>query len=136
MLSRTHGFLLLALFAAPLFAADSTCGDRGGDERKLAYVEERNIERRDAPVLQLLPRCRFRWQGDTGTFKYDQQNDTLQFEHVRLPWGQAAVLHRDTDIVFLDDDTGGGRTALKLRQRRWSTWCSICPLWPVCASEE
>lgn len=125
--------VLLLLTTARAIYSQTACGDRGDSKRRLVYVQEGQEANEDAPVLKLLPRCRFMWQQHEGTYSYcndcnNGEADLLLFEHATLPWGQAAVLQRDTDLVFAHQVHGQTViTTLKLR-RGWS----LCPLWPIC----
>ena len=123
---------VLLLFATTIYA-EGRCGDRGNNKRRLIYVQQGQEENEDAPVLKLLPGCHFSWQNHDGTYAYcsdcnNRDTDILIFEHVTLPWGQTAVLQRDTDLVFAHK-VRGQTIITTLRMRRgWS----LCPLWPIC----
>jgi hypothetical protein len=123
--------LVLLIGSVPATARDR-CRDEGQEGRRVSYVLNTQQERDGPVVLTLLPDCRFEWNGEKGTYEYNEGRDTFTFNTVTLPWGQTAVLHRDTTITFskLMDDVAD-ITTLR-RKRGWS----LCPLWPICTSDD
>jgi hypothetical protein len=131
MRARLFLVTLVILIGSVPAAARDRCRDAGQEGRRVSYVL--NTQGSDGPVvLTLLPDCRFESNGEQGTYEYNEERDTFTFNTVALPWGQTAVLHRDTTITFskLTDDVAD-ITTLR-RKRGWS----LCPLWPICSSDD
>lgn len=125
---------ILLLLAAANTIYGGQCGDRGNNKRGLVYVQQGQEQNEYAPVLKLLPGCHFSWQEHVGTYRFckncnNDDPDILLFDEVALPWGQAAVLHHDTDLVFSHEVHGKTVITILRMRRRWS----LCPLWPVCS---
>jgi hypothetical protein len=123
--------LVLLIGSAPATATDR-CRDAGQEGRQVSYVLDSERQKDGPIVLTLLPDCRFESNGEQGTYEYNEGRDTFTFNTVTLPWGQTAVLHRDTTITF-SKLTGDVADITTLRRKRgWS----LCPLWPICTSDE